>query len=230
MNKQNENTLVMLKALLSFLKLNQAIWQNSQPYQEAVAELERLIAEIEQTQQITELDQSGLSKRKKALKAKLVDLALDLASQIYALASKMQDQVLQKQVKFTKSDLEGQRESELANTSKIFLGLGQTHAVALLAYGIDDAYLASFDELITSYKNSLPDRRLSVTERKTNNEKLKTLFAQAKQLLKNQLNPMTLRFKESYPDFYNGYLNTSKVVDYGVRYEDDKDEDNEKPV
>jgi hypothetical protein len=226
MNKQNENKLVMMKALLSFLKLNQAIWQNSAPFAAAVAELEELIAVIEVTRQITDLDQTGLVVEKKSLKAILVDTTFEIASQLVAMASKTGDQILLAKVNFPKSELEGQRDGGLASTSKTILTLGREKMASLVEYDITEDELSALEELIARYETSLPTSRVSVSGRKVNNAKIKDLFLNSNVLLKNQIKRIMTRYATSNPDFYAGYLNASKVVDYGTRYEKKKDPGN----
>lgn len=219
MNKQDENKLVMMKALLSFLKLNQVVWQNSQPFVSAVNELNNLIAAIELTRQSTDVDQSGLVTEKRTYRTNLANHSFEIASQIYAMACQTKDQVLQAKVNFSKSELEGQRDGELASTSKTILALGRTYLQALIPYGITDAELNILEELIQTYESSLPTTRISVSERKANNEKLKGLFISSKLILKDQISRMMVRYQSSNPDFYAGYLSASKVVDYGIRHE-----------
>lgn len=219
MNKQDENKLVMMEALLSFLKQNKAIWQNSVPFAAAVEELEKLVAAIKLTRQSTDVDQSGLVVEKKSLKANLVSKDFELASQIYAMACQTKDNVLQAKVNITKSELEAMRDGELATTSKSLADLGRTHLEVLAPYDITEEEIDSHDELIKMYEKSLPTPRLSVNERKGNNLKLKGLFASSKVILNDQLKRMMVRYEKSAPDFYAGYLNASKVVDYGLRHE-----------
>jgi len=96
----------MMKSLLSYLRLNRAIWENSVPFVAAVNELENLIASIESTWRSTDVDQSGLVAEKRNLKANLVNSVFAISSQMYAMASKTKDLVLQGKVKFSKSELE----------------------------------------------------------------------------------------------------------------------------
>ena len=87
MNKQNENKLVMMKALLSFLKQNESVWQDSAPIVEAVGNLEELIAVIELTRRNADMNQSGLVALKKTLKANVGKMGFLFQSQLFALAS-----------------------------------------------------------------------------------------------------------------------------------------------
>ena len=219
MNKQDENKFAMMKALLSFLKINQTIWQESVSFSAAVEELENLIAQIEETRQSIDVDQTGLVSEKKSLKTTVVNSTFRLASQLYAMASKTNNRVLQAKVDFPKSELERQRESELVSTSKNVSDLARTNLPSLTTYQVNELMLDDHDNLISEYENSLPTARLSVTERKANNEKIRTLFDSSKTVLNDQLKRMMLNYEVSSPDFYAGYVNTSKVVDYGIRHE-----------
>jgi len=79
--------------------------------------------------------------------------------------------------------------------------------------------LDSLSDLTERYKNSLSSPRIPVSERKTNNSKLKGLFTDAKVLLNEQLKCQMVRYENSNPDFYAGYLNASQIVEYGIRHE-----------
>lgn len=228
MNKQHENKLVTMKALLSYLKLNKSIWQSSVPLAVAVTELENLIGLIETIRKSTEMDQSGLVVEKRTLRTSLVNKTFEVTSQLYAMACKTKDQVLQAKVDFSKSELEGQRDGELASTSKTVVDLARSFLDALISYDVTAPELDILDSLIDRYENSLPTPRLSVSERKANNEKMKGLFRSSKEILNDQIKRLMTRYQEPNPDFYAGYLNASMVVDYGTRH--DKPEEPDTPV
>ena len=219
MNKQDENKLVMMKALLSFLKLNRAIWENSVSFTAAVQELENLILGIESLRQSTDVDQSGQVAEKKTLKANLVDTNFEIISQIYAMACKTKDQVLQRKIGFSKSDLEGQRDGELVSTTNMVIELAGSILESLVTYEITPAELVLLGEIKERYENSLSAPRLSVTDRKANNKKLKELMSNSKSVLNDQLKRLMVRYKSTNPDFYNRFMAISKVVDYGLRHD-----------
>lgn len=220
MNKQDENKLVMMKALLSFLKLNRTIWEGSVPFAAAVEELETLILEIESLRQSTDVDQSGQVAEKRTLKSNLVNKNFEIISQVYAMACKTKDQVLQAKIGFSKSELEGQRDGELVSTTNMVIELAGSILEKLVAYDITAAELEALGEIKVRYENSLSAPRLSVSERKVNNGKLKGLMMRnSKEVLNDQLQRLMVRYQTNNPDFYAGYLNASKVVDYGIRHE-----------
>lgn len=228
MNKQDENKLVMMKALLSLLKLNRAIWEGSAPFAAAVEDLENLILGIESLRQSTDVDQSGQVAEKRTLKANLVNKNFEIISQIYAMACKTKNQVLQARIGFSKSELEGQRDGELVSTTNMVLELASSILDDLVTYDVTAAELEALGEIKVRYENSLSVPRLSVTDRKANNAKLKELMGNSKTVLNDQLKRLMVRYQSTNPDFYNRYLATSKVVDYGLRH--DKPENPDGPA
>lgn len=224
MNKQDENKLVTMKALLTYLKQNKSIWKNSEPMTAAVTELEELIGLIETVRKSTDVDQSGLVIEKQTIRANVVNKTFELISQMYAMASKTKNQVLLAKISFSKSDLDGQRDGELASTCRTVLDLARENLEGLVTYDVTAPGLETLDSLIGKYEESLPTPRLSVTERKANNEKMKGLFRSSKDVLNDQIKRLMTRYQEPNPDFYAGYINASKVVDYGIRHEKPEDD------
>lgn len=224
MTKQQKNKLVMMKSLLSYLKLNRAIWENSVPFTAAVTELEDLIASIETTWQSTDVDQSGLVAEKRKLKASLVNTIFAISSQMYAMASKTKDMVLQRKVNFTKSELDSMRDGELPTAAKTVSELARAILNDLISYDVTADGLDTLDELTKQYNASLSVPRNSVSERSANNVKIKGLFSVSGDLLNKQLKPQMIRYEIPNPEFYFGYLNASKIVDYGTRHEKPEEE------
>jgi len=219
MDKRFENKMIMLKAILSLLKQNETIWNASEPLVTAINELEGLIAQIEAIQQLTGEDNSGLSTTKKLQKDALVKRAFELASILFAMATRNKDQVLLAKVDFPISELQHLRDGELASKCKNILDLGRANLPQISGYGTSEEKLNMLDEQIVQYKISLPARRISVSELKAANQKLKEMLKQATDLVTDQIDRMLLQFESGMPDFYNAYLNARKVVDYGTRHE-----------
>lgn len=219
MNKRFENKMIMLKAILSLLKLNETILNDSEPLAEAIAELEGLIAQIEEIQQLTGEDNSGLSTSKKLQKDALVKRAFELASILFAMATRTKDLILLVKVDFPISELQSLRDGELATWCKNISELGRSNLPHIIGYGASEEKLNMLDEQIVQYKTSLPARRISVSELKAAISKLKELLKQATDLVGDQIDRMLVRFETTNPDFYNAYLNARKVVDYGTRHE-----------
>ena len=219
MDKRFENKLIMLKAVLSLLQQYQSLWQDATPLAEVYAYLKGLVAQIEEFKQVTSQSNSGLVAAKQNLQETLINQAFELASMLFAYARRNNDLVLQAKVDFTISQLRNLRDDELATKCLSVLTLGQSKAEVLVEYGTTPEKLSMLDDLTNQYVEQLPNRRVTVSERKMANEKIKNLLAEALQATSEQLDRLMIRFKTSQPDFYASYLNARKVVDYGTRYE-----------
>lgn len=219
MDKRLENKLMMLKALLSILNQNADKWSENEPLSQVIGELTYLIDQIKATLLLVSTDQTGVVQQKTTIQEDLVDTIFSLASVLYAMAVRSGDQVLQRKVNITRSDLLRQRDGELALTSKNVLDLLRNYMPRLTEYGITENDATNLETKQNNYENSLPVNRLTVLERKTANLRLKELFTTANNLLTEQLDRMMTRFEKSAPDFYTSYKNARKVVAYGTRYE-----------
>ncbi len=227
MEKRFENKLIMLKAVLSLLQQNQSLWQDAAPLAAVIADLKGLIAQIEQFKQTTSQSNSGLVAAKQSLQETLINLAFELASMLFAYARRNNDPVLLAKVDFSISQLRNLRDDELATKCLSLLALGQSKAEALVEYGTTPEKLNLFGELTNQYVEQLPNRRVTLSERKMANEKIKNLLSEALLVASEQLDRMMVRFKSPQPDFYISYLNARKVVDYGTRH--DKPDDDTTP-
>jgi len=219
MIKRFENKMVMLKALLRLLRLNQSLWQSSGPLINAVNELENLMNQIESTRLITDENHSGLVTEKTNLQNSLINKAFEIASLLHAWASMSGNSVLLKKVDFPISDLQRQRDNELASTCKGILALARENIGGLYQYQLNENDLNNLDNQINQYESGLPNHRISILERKAANEKIKELHASIDRILVDQLDRIMFRFNTTNPDFYTSYLNARKVVGYGTRHE-----------
>lgn len=225
MLKRLENKLMMLKAVQSFLKQNEAAWTGSTILTALVAQLENRIAEIESLRLITESDRTGITAEKRAQQEELIDRAYELSSVLYAMAAGTGNKVLQGKVGFTESDLQSARGSDLVSTCVEIAGLVRTNLSALEPYGVVEADVTALEELNNSFSQNIPAHRVSVAERKAANEKLKELFSETDSLLEEQLDRMMVPYKNSSPDLYAAYTHARSIVHYGIRHEKPENEE-----
>jgi hypothetical protein len=223
MNKRFENKLKMMAAVLALMKLNKNIWNNSPVMVAAIDELTALVDQILAARKVTDSNLTGLTDEKKEQQKKLIDNAFEMASVLVAFASRTGDQVLLATVDFPYSIFSRQREGKQLNTCKDILSLLRKHAGALVEYDITEADATELEGLIGLFEQGLPTNRVSVSERKAANKKQKELFATADSHLEVQLDRLMVRNKTKHPDFYNSYLNARIIVDYGTRYEKEKE-------
>lgn len=219
MDKKIVNKLIMLKALLTFLKQNENLWVNSVALAAAFAELELMLNQIEEIQKIAGDSDSGLVDIKDTKKEALINKTFEIASLLFALASRTKDQALLAKVNFPISYLQNLRDAELPLDSLKIADLGHSSLTVSTDSGITEQELTILENLIAQYKLSLPAHRASVSGRKAANKTLKETVATAINLVNDQFDRLMVPFKASKPEFHAGYLNARKIVDYGIRHD-----------
>ena len=229
MNKRLENKMMMLKAVLKLLTSNKPLWKDSVPFVNAVNQLAELVAGIDATRLITDQDYTGLVAEKAALQNLLITKAFEIVSTLHAMASSTKNNILLGKVSFPISELQRQRERELATTCRGIVVIARNSLPSLAGYPITEPELVAFEEQVSVYEGDLPNHRVSVSERKAANAKLKDLHKEADNLLVNQIDRLMFRFSTAKPDFYASYINARKVVDYGIRHDKPEDDDTTTP-
>lgn len=228
MENRIENLLRMFNAVLQYLKQNPAAWPENEPVGVVLEEMAIRVGQVESTRQMVDTDQSGVTREKTAFKAELTEATLALASVIYAMAVRTNNLLLQGKTNLRESDLTRLSEAGLATVAKNVLDLANENLDQLAPYQVTAETVANQETILKNYKDSLAIPRATVAERKAANEKIKTLVKQTSQLLDSQLDRLMMPYKKTNPDFYHGYKNARKIVDYGIRHE--KPEDPETPA
>lgn len=219
MDKRLDNKLTMVKAVTGLLSQNEALLQGNAPLSTAASELLEIVGEIDATRQATLVNSSGLVTEKEYLQVGLIEATYEVSSMLYAYAERSGNAILRASVDFPISDLKKLRDGELNVNCKKILELANANAEALVDYGITDEKRATLANRIEQYEQQLPTHRITVSERKAANDKMKKLIKQASDMIADQLDRLMIRYKTESPDFYSSYLNARKVVDYGIRHE-----------
>lgn len=219
MDKRLENKLIMIKAITGLLSQNEALLSGNAPLFAATNELQNIVGDIDQARQATLVDSSGLVSEKGNLQTALIETTYEVSSMLYAFAERTGNAILRSNVDFPISDLKKLRDGELNINCKKILELATSNVDALKDYGITEEKLNALQNRITQYEQHLPARRITVSERKTANDKMKKLIKDASDMITDQLDRLMVRYKTELPDFYSSYLNARKVVDYGIRHE-----------
>lgn len=219
MDKKLENKLIMLNTVLSFLNQNTDLWQEHVPLANAINDLRSKVETMEELWQITSSSHAGMITAKNNLQAKLIEKTYALASTLTAWAAQTNNEVLQAKVDFPISVLKNYRDSELVPAIRNILQLAQQAGEALASYGVTTAEIEALSADVAAYEQLLPTHRVTVSERKVANEKLKAIMTETLKVTTEQLDRLMVRFKASNPDSYAAYLNARKIVDYGTRYE-----------
>lgn len=227
MLKRLTNKLVMYHTVQSHLNLNKTTWTSVPAMVTTIGDFELLLAEIETYRQLTQENKKGIAQQKAAQQALAIAHAYELLSLLYAMAIKKNDAILAAKVDFTETDLLKMRDDNLVTTCRNILEFATEHLAGLIAYEVTSDELIVLKEEINRFAENLTTGRVSVSERKAANEKLKVVFLQVDALLKKQLDRIMVRYRKTEPDFYATYQNLRRIVNYGVRHEKPKEPEKE---
>ena len=219
MLKRLENKLMMLNTVLSFLKQNRSLWEASLVMVELLGNLDSLINEIESLRLLTESNLKGITVEKNNQQEELIDKAYELSSVLYAMASITGNKVLQAKVDYTESELQTVRGGDLLTICTSIAGNVKENLTDLERFEITEVDATQLEALISLFGENIPAYRVSVTERKAANEKMKELFLTVDSLLNEQVDRMMVRYKNTSPEAYAAYINARSIVHYGIRHE-----------
>lgn len=188
-----------------------------------ISDFELLLAEIETYRQVTQGNRKGITALKAVQQELVISHTYELSSALYAMAIKKNDAVLAVKVNFTETDLLKKCDDNLVTICLTVAEIAKKHLAELTAYQVSEEELMVLKEEIRQFADNLPSGRISVSEQKAANEKLKDLFVQVDALLKKQLDRIMVRYRKSQPEFYTIYQNIRRIVNYGIRHEKAKE-------
>lgn len=224
MQKLLANKQSMYQALQSMLATNKPKWEIVPAISTTIQALEGLLNEIDACTSITSDSKKGETMQKKELRMQIIERTIEISSILSALILQTSEQYVGTKLDYSKSKLVKMRDMQLETTCSAIAEQGTEHLTLMTTAGIDANDIEALKTDIKTFAELLPRQRLSVTERKTANEKLKDLFARTDTLLKTQLDRLMLRYKQTQPEFYSSYKNSRHVINYGVRHKKEKEE------
>lgn len=156
---------------------------------------------------------SGIASDKLQAKTTLARQAADIAAAVFAYAASINNYTLKEQVNFSVRKIIRTKDELVASLCFNIHSAASTHVAALASYGITPAKLAGFSNTISNYTSMVSLPRNAVSLRVAYKKEIDTLIRQTDQLLKNQLDKLSLQFKTSHPGFYYAYKSNRIIID-----------------
>lgn len=216
MTSRQEAKLNMYHAVITHCDANAGIIAGVTAFTSSLATFKLKVTGIDDTAQLEAEIISGIATDKKVLRTTLSQQAADIAALVFAYAKSTSNNTLAEAVDYSKSELGGLRDDELAPAAQNIHDAANTNLVALAPYGITAPTLTAFQTMITSYTDAVPKPRNAAAQKKTYSATLVTLFEEADAILKDQMDKIVVQFKTSHPDFYSTYKNNRVILDAPV--------------
>ncbi|MBN1184461.1 MAG: hypothetical protein JXB49_19370 [Bacteroidales bacterium] len=225
MNKRLENKNLMILATNDVMDKHRSLWKDIPIFKVIMEEVGSNLTVIEETRKITEDDITGTTSDKNALEQELIQCVYELSSALCVMAKRTGNNELLEKVDFTLSELQTAREAELVSTSENVAILAKEHIDKLTDYAITADSVSTLNNLSARMKGMISAPRVSITERKTANSKLKEVMDNTCKLLEEQLDRLMLRFRKSHPEFYADYINARHTIAHGVRHKNNNEQE-----
>jgi hypothetical protein len=157
----------------------------------------------------------GFAKAKKEKKKTLAEKIMEVAGSLQAYAALIGDDVLYDFAHYNLSGLQRQADNLLTQTANNMHAKANSLIASLTPYGIDAAYLLSYQAMITDYASFVESPRLAKIARMTATGNIKLFNKEIDAIFKKQLDMLIFPIKAVNTDFYLSYKAARKLVDIG---------------
>ena len=196
----------------NFVSQNQATANAIPKFAASYAILLGTIDEIQLIGEMQGINKTGLAMDKNKLKKKLIALAVKYSNKVAILAKLTKNDTLLNEVRFNESELGRLSEVTLKDRVKIIYDKAEANLASLAEQGLTPDTQKQFLETITAFNNALETPRTGIAEKRKATQKLPVLFDKAD----SEIEIMDLAAasaKDEYPDFFNGYKTSRKLIE-----------------
>ncbi|MBK3519975.1 hypothetical protein JIV24_21730 [Carboxylicivirga sp. N1Y132] len=169
--------------------------------------------QIDKMHQVQMAYSSANSKLKVKEEAEMIQAIIQVAAAIYAYAHSNNMPDLVSKVSITPSYLRTLTDKELKTACMNIYELALTLVEELTDYGITNETLANAKSEIDEFSALIAAPRGEIVTRSQATAELRVLFAQADELLKNQLDKLMLMLEMSHPQVYKTYMAARIIID-----------------
>lgn len=216
MNKRDESKVSMYKAVEAHCNANQTIIATSVAFLASFNAFVAKLASLFTSESSAQKQTKGVALDKDALKAILIQAAYDIASVVFAYASKSKNETLKQSVNFSITDLDRLKDEFIVPVCTNIKKAANDNLVALADYGVTAAKLTALQTNMDNYASATPKPRLAKTQKTTDNKNVKAVMKEIDDILKNEMDKTVVVFRAANPNFVTKYTEVRKIVDPGT--------------
>ncbi|MBK8443942.1 MAG: carboxypeptidase regulatory-like domain-containing protein [Sphingobacteriales bacterium] len=213
MNARQESKLNMYRALTQYCDKNAALIATVPAFSNALNTLKTKIAAIQSNASKESAQIGGIAQDKTAAKEILCTRTAEIAAAVYAYAHQTNNNTLRQKMNFSVSDLLRIKDDLLVPTCQVIYNQAQANLPNLADYALNAAALTTLQNAMNNYTNATPLVRNAIGNRSTFRINIKNLLKETDDLLKNQLDKISLQFKNTNPDFLLTYRQLRIIID-----------------
>jgi len=213
MKKRLESKLNMYDAVVNSCNSNAAIVATVPAFQASLNELAAKATAIRSAMQEVAKIITGVAMGKTEQQKALARQAANISASVYAFASASGNISLKQEMKYRLTSLLRMKDEMLGPVCQNIHDVANANIADLADYNITAPLLTGFSAAIDAYIASVPSTRNAVASRATALAALDTLFAEADDILKDQMDKTAQHFLEAHPDFYKNYRTNRIILD-----------------
>ena len=216
MDKKQESKIKMGRAVSAILTSYNEIVLQTPGLNEANTSLGNLLNDVQKHGQGQLIDGNELTKEKANIRSELETALKKVTKAMVAFATNSKDTLLKEKHRYSNSDIERMKDSDLFNTSYNVYGDALLIAKDLEPFAtLDD--VTGLKALADDFNNLLPQKRNQVDKRSVSTQNLEDAVNEISELLKDTMDPLMAPLEFTQPDFFKAYMNARIIVDPAYR-------------
>jgi hypothetical protein len=202
----------MLLSVRNYGNQNEQTVKNIPKFASSFEKLKSTTDEIQLIGEIQGVNKTGLTSDKNKLKKSLIGMAIKNSNKVAILAKQTNNDTLLKEVRFNESQLIRLPEVKLKEQVQIIYDRTEANIGSLGEQGITPETQKIFLETITAFNKALSTPRTGIAIKREATKKLLVRFATADSLIEI-MDLAAGSAKDEFPDFFNGYKTSRKLID-----------------
>jgi len=212
MSNRLESKYLMNLSIQGFVNKFLAVLLTLPGFAELYALFQANIEKMQGLRQVKETNTSGVGKSDGQLKTKLIDQALDLIRKVVAYAGMNNNEILAKEVYYSKSNLEACSKAKLRDRCQLIYDKASANLKPLTDYYVNAETLDAFKVNIDLFSGTIPNTRLNKNTKKTVSSQLAQLQLENDKII-DKFDLLIEILHNTQSEIYNGYKNISHVVE-----------------
>ena len=212
MTQRQENTLTMWVATGKILDNNQTIWNTTPGFASNVTKFIAKLQLIQPELAIQQGKTKGVTLDKKALRTIATTQAVQISSNLQALAKDKSNNTLFKDMNYPKSTLDAIPDTEIYVVFKHIHDTALANIPDISNYGTSAAELAQFLASANDYAGAIPLPRTKTVAKKTATKNLATIIKEGNTILQT-LDKLIGNFNNDHPNFVSDYRTARIIID-----------------
>ena len=182
-------------------------------FSSGISRLKTISAEIDTIGIQQGKDITGITSDKNSLVDLVSDFLIDISGALCSHAIERNNKTLQAKVAYKQSTVARMPQTELLTAAGIVLEeAGKISAEELANEGISAEEMAQFSAACNQLNTTYTGTREAIIDRSGYTQKLSDLFAEASEIKKNILDPLSRQYQRKAPEFYQKYKAASTVI------------------